>query len=68
MVWIAESRLWHRDGRTFLRPRPSKTFPPGSARETYLVKGTDAFDESFEIAEPNKPFEVYSRSVFTRFK
>jgi hypothetical protein len=51
------------------RSEAIENLPPGfRARETYLVKGTDAFDESFEIAEPNKPFEVYSRSVFTRFK
>jgi hypothetical protein len=38
------------------------------ARETYLIQGTDAFEEVFEIAEPNKPFEVYSRTRFTRMK
>ena len=36
------------------------------ARETYLVKNADAFVEIFEIAEANKPFEVYSRTVLTR--
>ena len=38
------------------------------ARETYLPQGTDAFEEVFELAEPNKPFEVYSRTRFTRVK
>ena len=38
------------------------------ARETYLVRGADAFEEVFELAEPNKPFEVYSRTRFTRVK
>jgi hypothetical protein len=38
------------------------------ARETYLRQGTDAFEEVFELAEPNKPFEVYSRTRFTRVK
>jgi len=26
------------------------------------------FEEVFELAEPNKPFEVYSRTRFTRVK
>jgi hypothetical protein len=38
------------------------------ARETYLLQGTDGFEEVFELAEPNKPFEVYSRTRFTRVK
>jgi hypothetical protein len=38
------------------------------ARETYLVQSADAFEEVFELAEPNKPFEVYSRTQFTRVK
>jgi hypothetical protein len=41
---------------------------PFRARETYLVQGTDAFEEVFEIAEPNKPFEVYARTRLTRVK
>jgi hypothetical protein len=36
------------------------------ARETYLLKGPDAFEEVFELAEPGKEFEVYSRSRLTR--
>ena len=38
------------------------------ARETYLVHGPDEFEEIFELAEAGKPFEVYSRSRFTRVK
>lgn len=38
------------------------------ARETYVVRGPDAFEEIFELAEPNQPFEVYSRSQFHRVK
>ena len=38
------------------------------ARETYLVQGADSFEEVFELAEPDKPFEVYSRTRFTRVK
>jgi len=36
------------------------------ARETYAFAGTDQFEEVFEIAEPGKDFEVYSRSRLTR--
>lgn len=38
------------------------------ARDTYLVQGADAFEEVFELAEPDKPFELYSRTRFTRVK
>jgi hypothetical protein len=46
-----------------------ENIPPGyRARETYVAQGPDAFDEIFEIAEPGKAFEVYSRTRFTRVK
>lgn len=38
------------------------------ARETYLFSGTDNLEEIFELAEPGKDFEVYSRSRLTRVK
>jgi hypothetical protein len=38
------------------------------ARETYTILGPDAFEEVFELAEPGKPFEVYSHGRFTRVK
>jgi hypothetical protein len=38
------------------------------ARETYTLHGPDEFEEVFELAEPGKAFEVYSRSRFTRVK
>ncbi len=38
------------------------------ARETYVFSGSDQFEEIFEIAEPGKDFEVYSRSQLTRVK
>lgn len=38
------------------------------ARETYVSRGPDAFDETFEMAEPGKPFEVYSQTSFRRAK
>jgi hypothetical protein len=36
------------------------------ARETYVVTGADEFEEIFEIAEPGKQFEVYSRARLRR--
>jgi hypothetical protein len=36
------------------------------ARETYAVIGPDAFEEVFELAEPGKDFEVYSRTRLKR--
>jgi hypothetical protein len=38
------------------------------ARETYVFSAVDEFEEIFEIAEPGKEFEVYSRSRLTRRK
>lgn len=38
------------------------------ARETYVVHGPDEFEEIFELAQAEKPFEVYSRSRLTRVK
>jgi hypothetical protein len=36
------------------------------ARETYVFSASDRVEEIFEIAEPGKDFEVYSRSRLTR--
>lgn len=36
------------------------------ARETYELLGPDEFTETFEIAEPGKPFAVYSKNHFRR--
>lgn len=38
------------------------------ARETYVFSGSDQLEEIFEIAEPGKDFNVYSRSRLTRVK
>jgi hypothetical protein len=38
------------------------------ARETYVFSGSDQLEEIFEIAEPGKDFDVYSRSRLTRVK
>jgi hypothetical protein len=41
--------------------------PPGwRARETYAILGPDEFEEVFELAEPGKAFELYSRAHFKR--
>ena len=36
------------------------------ARETYDIVGPDEFTETFELAPPDKPFEVYSTNRFKR--
>jgi hypothetical protein len=36
------------------------------ARETYEVYSSDEFVETFEVAEPDKPLDLYSRTRFTR--
>jgi hypothetical protein len=38
------------------------------ARETYVVHGPDEFEEIFELAEPGKPFDLYSRARLKRVK
>jgi hypothetical protein len=44
-----------------------ENIPPGfRARETYILTGSDQLEEVFELAEPGKEFEVYSRSRLTR--
>ena len=40
--------------------------PGWRARETYIKRGPDAFEEIFELAEAGKPFEVYSHARFMR--
>jgi hypothetical protein len=44
-----------------------ENIPPGwRARETYVAHGPDEFEEIFELAEPGKPFTVYSRTRLKR--
>jgi hypothetical protein len=38
------------------------------ARETYQIVGPEEFTETFELAAPEKPFEVYSRNHFKRMR
>jgi hypothetical protein len=46
-----------------------ENIPPGwRARETYVVRGPDEFEEVFELAEPGKPFELYSRAHLKRVR
>ena len=43
--------------------------PPGwRARESYIVHGPDEFEETFELAQAGKPFEVYSRTRLKRIR
>lgn len=44
-----------------------ENIPPGyRARETYRFTGPDSFEEIFELADPGKPFEVYSHNRLKR--
>ncbi len=46
-----------------------ENIPPGwRARETYRRTGLDTMMETFELAAPGKPFEVYSECRLTRAK
>ena len=52
LVWVSEA---------------IENIPAGfRARETYVFSGPDQLEEVFEIAEPGKDFELYSRSRLTR--
>lgn len=56
------------DSRTIVFTTESiENIPPGwRARETYQVISPDEFTETFELAEPGKDFEVYTRNHFLR--
>ena len=46
-----------------------ENIPPGfRARETYRIVGADEFIERFEMAEPGKPFAIYSETRLKRKK
>ena len=54
-------------GRVVLTSESIENIPPGwRARETYVVLGPDEFEEIFELAGPEKPFELYSRARLKR--
>jgi hypothetical protein len=42
--------------------------PRWRARETYEIRSPDEFVETFELGEPGKPLQVYSRNHFRRIK
>jgi hypothetical protein len=53
--------------RLVLNTESIENIPAGwRARETYTVSGANEVEEVFELAEPGKPFEVYSRTRLTR--
>jgi hypothetical protein len=55
------------DGRLVMDSESIENIPAGfRARETYTFNGADAFEEVFEIAEPNADLELYSHNRFTR--
>jgi hypothetical protein len=58
------------DGKTFVFVSESiENIPPGwRARETYKIAGEDEYESQFDLAEPGKDFEVYSRSHLKRKK
>jgi hypothetical protein len=46
-----------------------ENIPAGfQAKETYQILSADEFTETFELAEPGKPFEVYSKAILKRVK
>jgi THAP4-like, heme-binding beta-barrel domain len=56
-------------GRVAFTSEAIENIPPGyRARETYVVLGPDAFEEVFELAEPGKPFQLYSRAHLKRVR
>ena len=61
-------------GSRFIQVRNQSKYPPqeknpkGETRETYVFSGPDQLEEIFEIAEPGKDFELYSRSRLTRVR
>jgi hypothetical protein len=53
--------------RLVLSTEAIENIPPGwRARETYVLSGRDQLEEIFELAEPAKDFELYSRNRLTR--
>lgn len=56
-------------GRVVFTTESIENIPAGwRARETYVVREPDAFEEVFELAEAGKAFEVYSRAQLHRVK
>ena len=56
-------------GRLNLTTEAIENIPAGwRARETYVFTGSDQVEEIFELAEPGKDFEVYSRNRLARVR
>jgi hypothetical protein len=54
-------------GKVVFTTEAIENIPAGwRARETYIVHGTDEFEETFELAEAGKAFELYSHARFKR--
>jgi len=65
--YVADSEV--QPGKVVFTSEAIENIPAGyRARETYVVLGPDEFDEVFELAEPGKPFELYSRAHLTRVR
>lgn len=58
------------DGKTIVFISESiENIPAGfQARETYRIISQNEFNETFELAEPGKEFELYSKAVLKRVK
>ena len=58
------------DGKTIVFVSEAiENIPVGfRARETYKISGDNEFTEIFELAEPGKEFEVYSKATLKRVK
>jgi len=58
------------DGKTIVFISESiENIPTGfRARETYQIVNENEFTETFEMAEPGKEFEVYSKAILRRVK
>lgn len=64
-VWDAASTI----SRVVMLSEAIENIPKGyRARETYVQAGPDELEEIFEMAEPGKDFEVYSRARLKRVK
>ena len=56
-------------GRLVLTTEAIENIPAGwRARETYVITTPDQMEEIFELAEPGKDFEVYSRNRLNRVR
>jgi hypothetical protein len=56
------------DKLAFLSEAMENTPAGWRARESYTVIGPDEFEETFELAQAGKPFEIYSRTTLKRVR